>query len=71
MMMKSGEHWHCTNEACGVEIHVESGGRIDGVNPRCVCGAALKKKYAAPVLRYLDFLSLDEPALARGTMEEG
>jgi hypothetical protein len=34
---------------------------VEGKNPRCSCGAAMKKTYASPVLTYLDFLHLEEP----------
>jgi hypothetical protein len=61
MRMKSEDRWHCTNPACGCEVLVESGGSVEGKNPRCSCGAAMKKKYAPPVLTYLDFLHLEEP----------
>jgi hypothetical protein len=61
MRMKPEERWHCTNPACECEVLVESGGSVEGKNPRCSCGAAMKKKYAPPVLTYLDFLHLEEP----------
>lgn len=60
MRMKSGDRWHCTNPACGCQILVENGASAEGENPRCACGAAMKKKYASPVLTYLDFLQLEE-----------
>jgi hypothetical protein len=60
MVMKAGEQWHCTNAACHCEILVQSDSQLDGSNPRCVCGAPMKKKYAAPNFCYLDFLRLDE-----------
>jgi len=60
MRMKTEDRWHCTNPACGCEVLVESGANEDGTNPRCSCGAAMKKKCASPVLTYLDFLRLEE-----------
>ena len=60
MRMKTEDRWHCTNSACGCEVRVERGGTVEGENPRCSCGAAMKKKYAPPVLRHLDFLPLEE-----------
>ena len=60
MRMKSEERWHCTNPACGCEIFVECGGSEDSKNPRCSCGAGMKKRYVSPVLSYLDFLRLEE-----------
>lgn len=60
MRMKSKDCWHCTNPACGCEVLVERGASKDGNNPRCSCGAAMKKTYVSPVLTYLDFLKLEE-----------
>ena len=60
MHMKGEYRWHCTNSACGCEVLVESPSSEDGKNPRCSCGATMKKKYASPVLTYLDFLRLEE-----------
>jgi len=60
MRMKTQDRWHCTNPACGCEVLVESSASEEGKNPHCSCGAAMKKKYASPVLTYLDFLRLEE-----------
>ena len=60
MRMKSDDRWHCTNPACGCEVLVANGGCEDGKNPRCSCGAAMKKRYVSPVVTYLDFLKLEE-----------
>ena len=71
MLMKSGERWHCTNPACRCEVLVEASGKIDGANPVCACGAPLKRKYASPILSYLDFLHGEEAALlSSGSNEE-
>jgi hypothetical protein len=66
MVLQTGEHWHCTNSDCGCEVLVEKGGRVDGANPVCACGAPMKKAYASPVFQYLDFLRDGEPALVLG-----
>ena len=71
MIMKLGEHWHCTNPACHCEILVQSGSLIDGSNPRCVCGTPMKKKYVPPHLTYLEFLRLEEPASAPAAPGKG
>lgn len=65
--MKAGERWHCTNPACGCSILVETRGEAEGKNPVCACGCLMKKRYAPPVFRYLDFLRFpeSEPALQR------
>ena len=60
MRMKSKDRWHCTNPACGCEVSVENSASEDGKNPRCSCGAAMKKMYVSPVLTYLEFLKLEE-----------
>ena len=60
MVMKSGERWHCINPACGCVVVVEAHGEIEGQNPRCACGSAMKKDYCPPVFRYLDFLKFPE-----------
>jgi hypothetical protein len=70
MVMHSGEHWHCTNPACRCGVLVEIDGKIDGDNPRCACGSAMKKDYSPPHLKYLDFLETREPALSRGGSRE-
>ena len=63
MLMKTGQRWHCTNPACNCEILVANGVEAEGQNPRCICGALMKKKYVSPVLTYLDFLHLEEPVV--------
>jgi len=70
MVMKSGEHWHCVNPACGCAVVVETNGGIEGQNPRCACGSIMKKDYSPPVLRYLDFLRFPEPVLVHRDCSE-
>jgi hypothetical protein len=69
MRMKSEDRWHCTNPACGCEVLVENGGSEEGKNPKCSCGAAMKKRYVSPVLSYLDFLKLEEIPKVSGRKE--
>lgn len=64
MLMRSGETWLCTNPACQGSVVVKSGTYTEGTNPRCSCGARMKKKYTSPVFRYLDFLRGEESATA-------
>ncbi|HTQ58634.1 MAG TPA: hypothetical protein VMI32_00295 [Candidatus Solibacter sp.] len=71
MMMRFGELWHCTNPACHCEILVQSDSVSDGSNPRCVCGAPMKKKYVPPHLTYLEFLRIEEPLSAPGASGKG
>src|SRR5882724_2090184 len=63
-MMRVGECWHCTNRACNAQVSVQAGSQPDGANPRCTCGAPMKKKYTSPVFRYLDFLRVDQEVFA-------
>ena len=56
MQMKTEDRWHCTNAACGCEVRVENSAIANGTNPRCSCGAVMKKRYASPAFTYLDFL---------------
>ena len=60
MRMKLEDRWHCINPACGCEVLVASGGSENGKNPRCACGAAMKKRYVSPAVTYLDFLKLED-----------
>jgi hypothetical protein len=69
MRMKAEDRWHCTNPACGCELVVQSSALEEGKNPRCSCGAPMKKKYTSPVLTYLDFLRLEEAPKATAREE--
>jgi hypothetical protein len=71
MIMKTGEHWHCTNPACHCEVLVQSGSIIEGSNPRCVCGAPMKKKYVPPNFTYLEFLRVADPVAVREGSRKG
>lgn len=71
MNMKAGEQWNCSNPACGCEIVVQHSSVREGGNPRCVCGAPLKKKYAEPRLSYLEFLRFAEPVPPRAGSRRG
>ena len=69
MLMKSGERWHCINANCKCEVLVESSGEVEGNNPRCACGAVMKKVYAPPALTYLKFLHFQQAPAAAATKE--
>jgi hypothetical protein len=71
MIMKAGEQWHCMNPECHCEVLVQSNSGIDGNNPRCVCGAPMKKKYSPPSLTYLEFLRVENPASPREASRKG
>ena len=65
MRMRARERWNCMNPACGCQVVVEVGGKVEGRNPRCACGEIMKKKYTSPAAAYLYFLHLEEPAEAQ------
>ncbi|MGB8473830.1 MAG: hypothetical protein WCE61_07085 [Candidatus Acidiferrum sp.] len=71
MIMKIGEHWRCTNPACRCEVLVQAKSEMEGSNPRCTCGAPMKKSYAPPHFAYLEFLHVEEPASAPGGSRKG
>jgi hypothetical protein len=60
MVMQAGQQWHCTNPACRCEVLVQSTSAIEGGNPRCVCGAAMKRSYTGPTFSYLEFLKPEQ-----------
>jgi len=65
MRMTSADRWLCSNPACGCQVLVETAATAEGTNPRCSCGAKMKKKYTLPALAYLESLRLEEaPAAA-------
>jgi hypothetical protein len=59
MLMKSGERWHCSNPHCHCEIALRSDSPTSGSSPQCVCSAAMKRNYASPAFKYLDFLRVE------------
>jgi hypothetical protein len=52
--MSQSQIYLCQNRACGCEIIVTSTSVEAKGNPRCFCGAEMKKPYSPPVLRTLD-----------------
>lgn len=64
MIMRLGDRWRCSNGNCKCEVVVECPGKIEGVNPRCACGAPMKKAYTPPRLTYLEFLHLQRTLAA-------
>jgi len=54
MSMTEGQVYHCQNRVCDAEILVTKASREARANPRCGCGAEMKKPYSPPVLRKLD-----------------
>ena len=52
--MPEGQVYRCQNLHCGCEIKVLKTSTGANSNPRCCCGAEMKKLYASPVLRSLN-----------------
>ncbi len=53
-MMQSAQQYRCQNVQCRAEIEVKKASIEGSLNPRCCCGAEMKKVYSKPVLRELD-----------------
>ncbi len=54
MLMIEGQVYRCQNRDCGCEIKVIKPSIESNSNPRCSCGAEMKKPYNKPVFRELD-----------------
>jgi hypothetical protein len=52
--MTEGQVYRCQNRDCRCEIAVTKASRKADANPRCSCGAEMKKPYNPPVVRTLD-----------------
>lgn len=53
MVIEEGQVFRCQNRDCGCEIKVLQSSVIALKNPRCGCGADMKKHYRKPVFRAL------------------
>jgi hypothetical protein len=60
--MTEGQIYECMNRDCGCEIQVTKGSAGVDANPRCCCGAEMKKPYHKPIVRKV---SVDSEILAR------
>lgn len=54
MSIAEGRVYRCQNRDCGCEIKVIKPSIESTSNPRCACGAKMKKPYETPVLRTLN-----------------
>ncbi len=52
--MTEGQVYRCQNRDCGCEVKVIKPSIESNSNPRCSCGAVMKKPYKEPVLRTLN-----------------
>ena len=53
-IMRTGQRFICQNRDCRAEILVMKDCTEGRSNPRCACGAEMKKPYGKPELRKLD-----------------
>ena len=54
MHITEGHAYRCQNRDCGREIKATKSPIESPSNPRCSCGAEMKRPYEKPVLRTLD-----------------
>ncbi len=54
MTMIEGHVYRCQNCNCGREVKVTKSSIESTSNPRCSCGAEMKRPYENPVLRRLN-----------------
>jgi hypothetical protein len=59
MSMTVGQRYCCQNLECGCEIVVSKSSTEADANPRCCCGAKMKKPYSPPAVRTLDAKDMD------------
>ena len=52
--MRTGQRYRCRNSECRAEIEVTRDSTEGKSNPRCCCGAEMKKQYTRPALRTLN-----------------
>ena len=52
--MKQGQIYRCQNPRCGCEVQVIRPAVEERTNPRCCCGAEMKKPYHKPVVKELN-----------------
>lgn len=53
-VMRKGEYYRCENPGCRAEIEVKKDSSEAESNPRCCCGAEMKRPYTKPAIRELD-----------------
>ena len=54
MSMAEVQAYRCQNRDCGCEVRVIKPSIESNSNPRCSCGAEMKKPYNKPVLQALN-----------------
>jgi len=53
VLMIDGQVYRCQNQNCKSEVVVTKPSVESSSNPRCCCGAEMKKPYVSPTLREL------------------
>lgn len=53
MLMIEGQTYRCQNRSCNSEVIVTKPSMEGASNPRCCCGAEMKKPYTSPALQQL------------------
>jgi hypothetical protein len=53
MAMVEGQVYRCQNRNCACEIKVLRASTRAKLNPRCCCGAEMKRPYPKPAMRIL------------------
>jgi hypothetical protein len=54
MILQKGQVYRCQNQRCRAEIQIIENSAEGESNPRCCCGAEMKKPWTTPVLRRLE-----------------
>ena len=65
MRMSEGQIYQCTNRRCGCQIKVTTASVEAQSNPKCCCGAEMKKPYSKPIVRTIDSTSAMEALFDR------
>ncbi len=47
---RKGQRFHCQNSQCDGEIQITREPAVNIANPRCVCGAEMKRLYVPPTI---------------------
>jgi hypothetical protein len=63
--MNVGRRYRCQNPDCRCEIVVLQASKEAVNNPRCCCGAEMKKRYKKPTFEKLDFTPVEFAELVK------
>jgi len=65
MTMNKGQRYRCQNPDCRCEVVVIEPSKEAVLNPQCCCGGEMKKRYAKPTFKRLDFKPVDSDNLVK------